>query len=267
MLRTLCLLAVFAAARACKPCTCGVVRGARVVGGQVVSPGELPWLAALKRDGKVICGATVVARDHLITATHCVFEVEASRLTVLVGEYDVNNSLSEGIQVSHVTQHPDFNRFTYDNDIAVLRLADPIPDNLYKPACLPDFEDDHRLEGVEAIVSGWGSTIEKGPPSNIPMKAEVNIWAQEECTGAGYGRRKVTPRMLCANAPDKDSCTGDSGGPLLLPRPHFTIVGIVSWGRGCARQGYPGVYARVPKFMSWLKMALRHACTCLPPTH
>ncbi|KPJ02375.1 Trypsin-4 [Papilio xuthus] len=167
----------------------------------------------------------------------------------------------------HVTQHPDFNRFTYDNDIAVLRLAEPIPEHLYRSACLPDFDDDNRLEGVEAIVSGWGSTIEKGPPSSIPMKAEVNIWAQEECSGAGYGRRKVTPRMLCANAPERDSCTGDSGGPLLLTRPYYTIVGIVSWGRGCARQGYPGVYARVAKFLPWLKVALRHACMCHSPKY
>ncbi|XP_046967304.1 trypsin-1-like [Vanessa cardui] len=264
MFRALCLLAVLASASACKPCTCGIVRGARVVGGGAVTPGEFPWLAAVKRDGKLICGATVVARDHLITATHCVYEVEASRLTVLVGEHDVNKSRSEGIRVSHVFQHPDFNRYTYDNDIAVLRLAEPIPDNLYRPACLPDDED--TLAGVDAVVSGWGSTIEKGPPSNIPMKAQVQIWSQEECRGAGYGRRKVTPRMLCANAPERDSCTGDSGGPLLMAQPHYTIVGIVSWGRGCARQGYPGVYARVDRFMPWLRVALRHACTCLPPS-
>ncbi|XP_072949952.1 trypsin-1-like [Epargyreus clarus] len=264
MFRALCLLAVLAAARACTPCTCGVIRKARVVGGGAVSPGEFPWLAAVKRDGKLICGATVVARDHLITATHCIYEVEASRLTVLVGEHDVNNSLAEGFPVAHVFQHPDFNRYTYDNDIAVLRLAQPLPDNLYKPVCLPDDVD--RLEGENAIVSGWGSTIEKGPPSNIPMKADVQIWTQEACTGAGYGRRKVTPRMLCANAPERDACTGDSGGPLLMAHPHYTIVGIVSWGRGCARQGYPGVYARVDRFMPWLRVALRHACTCSPPS-
>lgn len=52
---------------------CGVARGGRVVGGDAVFPGEFPWLAALLRDGKIICGATVVARDHLITATHCVY--------------------------------------------------------------------------------------------------------------------------------------------------------------------------------------------------
>ncbi|CAG4964493.1 unnamed protein product [Colias eurytheme] len=265
MFRALCLLAVLATVRACKPCTCGVRRGARVVGGGAVTPGEFPWLAALMRDGKQICGATVVARDHLITATHCIFEVEASRLSVLVGEYDVNNSRSDGFPVSQVLQHPDFNRYTYDNDIAVLRLAEPLPDSLYRPACLPD-EDDDYLDGGDAIVSGWGSTIEKGPPSNIPMKAEVQIWSQEECTNAGYGRRKVTPRMICANAPDRDSCSGDSGGPLIMAQPHFTLVGIVSWGRGCARQGYPGVYARVDRFMPWLKIALRHACLCQPPS-
>ncbi|XP_021201872.2 trypsin-4 isoform X2 [Bombyx mori] len=246
--------------------TCGVARGGRVVGGAAMTPGEFPWLAALKRDGKVICGATVVARDHLITATHCVHGIEASRISVLIGEYDVNASNSGGFEVSHVVQHPDFNRYSYDYDIAVLRLAEPIPDHLYRPACLPESQNDFLLEGVNAIVSGWGSTIEKGSTSNIPMKAQVQIWAQEECSAAGYGRKKVTPRMLCAYAPDKDACTGDSGGPLLVAQPHYTLVGIVSWGRGCARPGYPGVYARVDTLMPWLKAALRHACTCQPPS-
>ncbi|XP_049871069.1 transmembrane protease serine 9-like [Pectinophora gossypiella] len=266
MFRALVFVLAVAAARACRPCTCGVTRGGRVVGGESVSPGEFPWLAALRRDGKVICGATVVARDHLITATHCIYGVEASRLSVLVGEYDVNNTRSEGIDVVHVVQHPDFNRYTYDNDIAVLRLERPLPDSLYRPACLPDADGADVLEGESAMVSGWGSTVEKGPASNIPMKTEVQIWGEEECSGAGYGRRKVTPRMLCANAPGRDACTGDSGGPLLLRQPYFTIVGVVSWGRGCAREGYPGVYARVDRFLPWLRVALRHACTCLPPS-
>ncbi|RVE52010.1 hypothetical protein evm_003288 [Chilo suppressalis] len=271
MFHTLCLLAAAAAAAtaaaapgaACKPCTCGVARGARVVGGSAVSPGELPWLAALVRDGRVVCGATVLARRHLITATHCVHGVEASRLAVLVGVYDVNQTQSQGLPVEHVTQHPDFNRYNYDYDVAVLRLQDPLPDALYRPACLPD--DETTLSGANAIVSGWGNTAEKGFASNIPMKADVQIWSKEECSGAGYGRGKVTERMLCANAPDRDACTGDSGGPLLLPQPYYTIVGVVSWGRGCARQGYPGVYARVDRFLPWLRLALRHACTCAPP--
>lgn len=63
--------------------------------------------------------------------------IEATRLSVLVGEYDVNNSRSDGFEVTNVVQHPDFNKFTYDNDIAVLRLAEPLPDSLYRPACLP----------------------------------------------------------------------------------------------------------------------------------
>ncbi|KAJ2947598.1 hypothetical protein O0L34_g17396 [Tuta absoluta] len=266
MFRACVLLLALAAARACKPCTCGVARGGRVVGGAAVTPGEFPWLAALRRDGKVICGATIVAKDHLITATHCVYGVEATRLSVLVGQYDVNSTSSAGYKVVHVVQHPDFNRYTYDNDIAVLRLARPLPNNLFRPACLPDAIGDDSLEGESAMVSGWGSTIERGPASNIPMKAEVQIWSQEECSGAGYGSRKVTPRMLCANAPDKDACSGDSGGPLLLQQPHYTLVGIVSWGRGCARPGYPGVYSRVNSFLPWLRVALRHACVCLPPS-
>ncbi|CAG9787074.1 unnamed protein product [Diatraea saccharalis] len=272
MFRTLCLLAAAVAAAssaaaaataACKPCTCGVARRGRVVGGVAASPGEMPWVAALLRDGRVVCGATVVARDHLITATHCVYDVEVSRLGVLVGELDVNSTRARALHVSHVTQHPDFNRYNYDNDIAVLRLEEPLPDALYRAACLPD--DEENLSGSDAVVSGWGSTVEKGPESNILMKTTVQIWSEEECSGAGYGRSKVTPRMLCANAAGRDACTGDSGGPLLLSQPHYTIVGVVSWGRGCARRGYPGVYSRVDRFLPWLRVALRHACTCTPP--
>ncbi|KAI8420699.1 hypothetical protein MSG28_007928 [Choristoneura fumiferana] len=248
----------------CVP-ACGVVRGGRIIGGVSVVNGEYPWLAGIIRDDRFVCGATVLARDHLMTAAHCVSSVDVSRLKVLVGVHNITDPMAKTYSVRTVTEHPDFNSYNYDNDIAIIRLTEPVPESIFRPLCLPEDGDSRMLSNEEAIVSGWGSTEEKGYPTDTPNKVTVRIWDQEECANAGYGRRKVTPRMLCANAPDKDACTGDSGGPLLLSHPYNHVVGVVSWGRGCARVGYPGVYTRVLKFLPWLKKALRNACLCSPP--
>ncbi|GBP14582.1 Polycomb protein eed-A [Eumeta japonica] len=119
--------------------------------------------------------------------------VETFRLKVLVGQHDINatDAKEKALEVVHISQHPNFSRSNYDNDIAVLRLADPLPDRLFRPACL---------------------------------LAQVRIWPQEECGNAGYWRGKITSRMLCANAPNRDACKGDSGGPLVIARPHYTLV-------------------------------------------
>ncbi|KAF2890093.1 hypothetical protein ILUMI_14222, partial [Ignelater luminosus] len=62
---------------------------------------------------------------------------------------------------------------------------------------------------------------------------------------------KVTDNMFCGGWPSgsRDSCSGDSGGPLLQMG---LLVGITSWGRKCGR-GYPGVYTKLSEFQDWLE--------------
>ncbi|VEN45707.1 unnamed protein product, partial [Callosobruchus maculatus] len=104
-----------------------------------------------------------------------------------------------------------------------------------------------KVRGGSTVVGtdGWGVTIEAGRPSSRLRYVEVPILDQSICMKS-YGRSKITERMLCAGYLEggKDACQGDSGGPLVVAG---VQVGIVSWGYGCARLGYPGIYTNISK--------------------
>jgi secreted trypsin-like serine protease len=96
-------------------------------------------------------------------------------------------------------------------------------------------------------VAGWGSTYEGGNVTSVLKYTAVKAISNAECARA-YGS-SIFDGNLCAYTAGTDSCQGDSGGPLYsYDGTQLTLVGIVSWGRGCARQGYPGVYTRTSYF-------------------
>ncbi|CAD6994740.1 unnamed protein product, partial [Ceratitis capitata] len=112
-------------------------------------------------------------------------------------------------------------------------------------------------------VVGWGRTSEGGDLPSIVNQVKVPIMSITECRSQKYKSSRITSSMLCAGRPKMDSCQGDSGGPLLLSNGvKYFIVGVVSWGVGCGRDGYPGVYTRVSKFIPWIKSNLRDSCLC-----
>lgn len=119
-----------------------------------------------------------------------------------------------------------------------------------------------------SIVAGWGRTSEKLPPSQILREVIVPIWSQEQCTNAGYGKKRITENMMCAGYHDgkKDACQGDSGGPMHMEGAtgSMEIVGLVSWGRGCARPNLPGIYTRVVNYLDWINEKLVNECKCEP---
>lgn len=85
------------------------------------------------------------------------------------------------------------------------------------------------------------------------QSVEIPIVDRNECNEDYEG--DITPDMICAGVPEggKDSCQGDSGGPVVL---NGNLVGIVSWGDGCARAGYPGVYTNVAYFLDWINQTV-----------
>merc|ERR1712024_380179 len=107
------------------------------------------------------------------------------------------------------------------------------------PACLPG-STSQDYAGQEAIVSGWGTLSSGGNQPTVLHDVTVTVQANSDCNDA-YGN-SITSNMICAAAPGKDSCQGDSGGPLVTDG---VVIGVVSWGYGCAQPNAPGVYARV----------------------
>jgi len=231
----------------------------RIVGGVEAAPGEIPW-QVLVRPAGYLCGGSLVDASYVITAAHCVVNdagapISPSQITIVAGEY--TRGASEGDEqtrsVSALYVHPSYDADTFDNDIALLRLASPVTLNarvatiaLARDAALGD-------AGMTALVSGWGTTSSGGSTASTLRKVTMPIVSNATCAGS-YGS-SITANMLCAGlaAGGVDSCQGDSGGPLAVQRNgSWYLAGVVSWGNECAAPAYYGVYTRVSRFISWL---------------
>jgi guanylate cyclase len=94
----------------------------------------------------------------------------------------------------------------------------------------------------------------------------VPIWTRDQCLEAGYGNKRISENMMCAGYHDgkKDACQGDSGGPMHMEGASgsMEIVGVVSWGRGCARPNLPGIYTKVVNYLPWIHEKMGNECLC-----
>merc|ERR1712033_24443 len=234
--------------------------GGRIVGGTEATPGEFPHQIMLLRGGvggSLMCGGSLVSTNRVITAGHCCDGQSASRLGVRVGAHSLHGHDQDqaDIAVTAVKNHEDYDSWTIENDICMLDLAEDadfgsdvigaidIPaDGLEYPA------------GTICTVSGWGTTTEGGHLAHNLMKVQVPVVSDADCRDA-YGQNDITDSMICAGLEEggKDSCQGDSGGPFICgEKGSEELIGVVSWGIGCARKGYPGVYTEVSYFADWI---------------
>merc|ERR1711971_873245 len=241
-------------------CPCGI-KGSndegdgRIVGGDDADVQEYPWQVGIEINGQFPwCGGSLISETEILTAAHCVQGRRPSSIKVIVGENDISDEEQMKLEVAEVLIHPMYNGSTYDNDFAILRLVSPIAFSAsISPVCLP--ADPTVTFTVEvATVTGWGSL---GAGNQIPailQEANVTVISNAACKTAPQPYKDgISETMLCASAPGKDSCQGDSGGPLvLLENGRQTLVGVVSWGVGCALPEFPGVYARVTVAMDWI---------------
>jgi len=236
-------------------CQCGVKGGAangRIVGGQETEQHEYPWQVGLvSRNGRTPwCGGTLISSTHVLTAAHCTDGAAASNIRVLLGEHNIADSVFNRVDVAEIINHPDYDSRTTDNDYAILRLSQAVTfTNEVAPACLPA-DTGATYAGVLATVTGWGTLSSGGNQPTALQEVDVTVTTNTECNNA-YG--SITANMICAADSGKDSCQGDSGGPLIAAENgRQALIGVVSWGRGCAFEGFPGVYARVTEKMSWI---------------
>uniref|UniRef100_A0A182JXD4 Peptidase S1 domain-containing protein n=1 Tax=Anopheles christyi TaxID=43041 RepID=A0A182JXD4_9DIPT len=256
----------------CPMCKCGRTnRLTRIVGGQETQVNQYPWMAMLQYSGTFYCGGSLISDRHVLTAAHCVHGFNRNKISVVLMEHDrvsTTESMTMVSQVLRVIEHNGYNSNNYNSDIAILRLATAMTINdKLRPVCLPTAKK--PFSGYDGIVTGWGATSENGAISTNLQEVTVPIMSNSDCRKTGYGPTRITDNMLCAGFDEgkKDSCQGDSGGPLHVINQNSTdnvhqIAGIVSWGEGCAKPNYPGVYTRVNRFGTWIRSNTVDGCYC-----
>jgi len=237
----------------------------KIVNGIRVKPGEIPFQVALllnPREGESdprydqFCGGSLIAPDTVLTAAHCVDRKTLPEdVLVFYGQVDLGQAGTVA-RVTKIVIHEEWKgnvQASNDADLAVLKIQ-PIAAVAF-PALATRAEE--TAPGRSMTVSGWGLIKENGSPSAVLRKAGVAVTTDKDCRDA-YGAG-LTPNMFCAGGRDADgkitdSCQGDSGGPIfVLDRPEKTQLGIVSWGLGCAREHFPGVYTRIANYAAWIE--------------
>ncbi len=222
------------------------------------------WVLSLRQDGSHICGASLIAPNWAVTASHCIFSYElltpANNLSVMSGSYDVNSNETI-IGVKQVIKHPFYDEYTVNNDIALLELSSPILD--VKTIAI----DRGSVLEVKSTswVAGWGNmSTNSSYPSDFPdnlMEVDLKIIDFDLCRDS-YSSEGVslTSNMFCSGYMDgsKDSCQGDSGGPLIIPNgASYELAGIISFGgsdeQSCGAPNFPGIYTKVQNYVDWIE--------------
>jgi len=229
----------------------------RIVGGEDAEQGEFPSQVSIQIFGSHSCGGSIISANAVLTAGHCC-DYSASSYRIIAGEHNIRADDDDGTEkpsdIKEVRQHKDFDSFALTDDICILILETEIEEAEGSIAYSEIAEAGLEPEDLEMLtVTGWGTTSEGGSLSNILQKVDVPYVPNDRCADEYAGFNDVTPGMLCAGFEDEggaDACQGDSGGPVFFK--DGSQVALTSWGYGCARPGYPGVYTRVNYYNDWI---------------
>ena len=231
----------------------------RIIGGEKAADGAWPWAAALMNaKGEQHCGAALIAPDWLLTAAHCKARPGDA---VLLGRKNLELDGGEEHVVDDVLVHGEYDPGTHENDIALVKLARR---SKHTPIDLVDRGETYAAPGVRAFVIGWGYVSEEEPWAEILQQGRTPIVENSECS-AEYAGSVITDSMICAGEASGTPvfCTGDSGGPLMVPVSGGTSwqqVGVASFTYGCGIDSPYGMHTRVSHYLDWIR-----SCRADPP--
>ncbi|WP_426749663.1 trypsin-like serine protease [Myxococcus sp. Y35] len=224
-----------------------------IIGGTNTTIGANPWQVSLQDGTFHFCGGSILNENWILTAAHCVVDGAPGR--ILAGS-TTRNGTGQSRTVAQVIVYPGYVDVVEGKDVALLRLSSPLDLSGANAKAIPivtaaDAQNGATNAGVVARVTGWGRTSTSTSPTTL-QTVDVNLISNAQAQSS-YPNETITADQLGAAAPGKDSCQGDSGGPLTVSvNGTRKLAGVVSWGYGCADSRYPGMYARVSHFESWI---------------
>ncbi|KAF2891880.1 hypothetical protein ILUMI_14316 [Ignelater luminosus] len=251
----------------------------RIYGGQNTTLDEFPWMALIGykevdgSDAGFQCGGSLISQRYVLTAAHCIKVTGLTPSKVRLGEWRISTTRDclggrqqvcsdpiVDVPIQKSISHPEYRKKTHDSDIALIRMARRVANtDFIRPICIPTVNSPPPATGAKLTTAGWGAT-ELDYRSDVKLKVQVPVVDQRSCFSrlARYG--PITEKQICAGGDNgKDSCRGDSGGPLMrviddtgFAQFQWFVEGVVSWGVECGAQGFPGVYTRVSRYANWI---------------
>jgi trypsin len=223
--------------------------GTRIYNGSPASGANFPNVALIMSSSGGRCTGTLIAPEWVVTAGHCIPKSQGESLRIGLGGDAISEGFDEVFTSTTYAAHPRYNADTWDYDAGLIRLPRR---SLKPPVRLASREDRAGWQpGVPATIVGWGRTQEDPPvTSSILRSATVNL--QEESRCHELYRNYNEGAMMCAGGTGSDTCSGDSGGPLLVYSGSNVVqMGITSFGRACGPTSV-GFYAWVPAMRAWI---------------
>jgi secreted trypsin-like serine protease len=219
----------------------------RIINGDKVKDDRYPYFALML--GRSMCGAVLIGPRLALGAAHC-FGVSTN---LRIGARDGVDS-GEAINIRGAIVHPSYDGSIFAHDIMMMYLATSTDLPYIQPE---QAEINDNMQ--KFTVLGFGDTDSSYSVQKISdqlLEAELEYVDNKTCDKKHGNNNQVQDNMICAAGNNADSCYGDSGGPLIIKGlNNYTedrLIGIVSWGRGCADPNFPGVYARVGYFYDWI---------------
>ncbi|CAF3748788.1 unnamed protein product [Rotaria sp. Silwood1] len=250
-------------------CSSNAASVTRIVGGESAGTSTWGWAVSISISGTSLCGGAILSSSWIITAAHCVNRISPSQVYVYAGS---NTRFSGQSRVaSSITVHPSYVSSTKVNDIALIRLGTALTmsSSTVSKICIPSVSSttlsagEWPSAGLAVVAVGWGTLSEGGSlPSTLQQVTVKTIDYRHSTCSSVLNNRQV---QFCAgiSGGGKDTCQGDSGGPIMMftTSNQWVLVGVTSYGIGCARASYAGVYTRVAYYQDWIRITTSGAYT------
>ena len=251
-----------------------------IIGGtQVTDADRYKYIVSLTKWNGHFCGGALIAPDLVISAAHCqnidgakvgLIDKNDNTVPTFTGISGVtkNTNCNKGIQENKMIHLHENYGDNYVNDLMIVKLGGSVDTSIY-PIISINTDGSAPASGDPLTTMGWGQTIagSSGSMAKTLNEVEVSAISQSACQSmyGGY----LQDNMLCAMDPGQDSCQGDSGGPLIdkgSDANSDVLVGVVSWGYGCASATHAGVYSRLSYNYDWIRDKVCCLSSAPPPS-